>query len=407
MINYLRKRLIFFTMIALTSVMTVIFGAINIVNIARLYDRADTLISIIAHNGGVVPGFAGERNADYPQFNEETEFETRYFTVSLDVNNNPTEINTGHIASVSEVDAAAYAHDIAVHGKKRGFKGIYRYGVSNTAGGKQVVFLNFRAQQQQIISLMMITGSVGLISLAVIMLILLGVSKRVIYPMAENFRKQKQFITDAGHELKTPLAIISANTEVLEMLNGSSEWTQSIKNQTERLDKLVKNLLQMAKMEESGEKIIFCRFNMSEAVKEAVMPFGTMAKQKNKTFATAIQPELMLNGDENGIKTLVSVLTDNAIKYADDGGKVNVSLEKQGKNIVLKVTNTSSGSENENLGRLFDRFYRADSSRSRETGGYGIGLSIAKTITERNKGKISAERINGEICFCAVFPDTN
>ena len=137
------------------------------------------------------------------------------------------------------------------------------------------------------------------------------------------------------------------------------------------------------------------------------MPFGTMAKQKNKTFATSIQPELMLNGDENGIKTLVSVLTDNAIKYADDGGNVNVSLEKQGKNIVLKVTNTSSGSENENLGRLFDRFYRADSSRSRETGGYGIGLSIAKTITERNKGKISAERINGEICFCAVFPDTN
>lgn len=404
MISKLRKKLIVFTMLALICVMTLIFGAVNIVNIYRIYLRADELIMLIAQNGGMVPRFADERIINYPQVNEETEFETRYFTVRLDSYKNPVEVNLGHIASVSESEAIMFAQDIKAHGRTRGFKGVYRYRLEETQNGWLLVFLNCRTQQQQAFAILLISGSVEIISLIIIFFILCIVSRRVIRPIADSIEKQKQFITDAGHELKTPLAIIGANTEVLEMLNGKNEWTESIKNQTTRLDKLVKSLLQLAKMEERAEEVVFSDFDLSAAAAEAAEPFGIMAQQKNRGFTTHIQPGIRMNGDENGIKTLVSVLTDNAIKYAPDGGFVDVSLSIQGKNIRLDIKNTDPGTDEKELNRLFDRFYRADSSRSRETGGFGIGLSIARTIVEANRGKISAyKESGGMICFSAVF----
>lgn len=404
MINNLRKKLIVFTMLALICVMTLIFGAVNITNMYRMYLRADVLITLIAQNGGMVPRFADERIMDYPQVNEETEFETRYFTVRLDKHKNPVEVNLGHIASVSESEAIMFAQDIKAHRRTKGFKGVYRYGMTELPDGWLIVFLNCRTQQQQAFATVLISGSVEVISLIIIFFILCIVSRRVIRPISDSLEKQKQFITDAGHELKTPLAIIGANTEVLEMLNGKNEWTESIKNQTTRLDKLVKSLLQLAKMEERAGEVVFSDFDLSAAAAEAAEPFGIMAQQKNREFTTHIQTGITMHGDENGMKTLVSVLTDNAIKYAPDGGCVNVSLLRQGKSIRLDVKNTDSGTDESELNKLFDRFYRADSSRSRETGGFGIGLSIARTIVEENKGKISAFKDkDGMICFSAVF----
>lgn len=402
MIDTLRKKLIIFTMLALICIMTLIFGAVNIANIYRTYAQTDELINLIADNGGIVPGYSGI--PEYSYMDKETEFETRYFTVRIDNFGNPVEVNLGHIASVTESEAVRYAQDIKIHKKTKGFKGVYRYIVTKTDNGGLIVFLNCRAEQQQIAALLLISGSVVVISILVIFIVLCLVSTRVISPIAESMEKQKQFITDAGHELKTPLAVINANTEVLEMLNGENEWTNSIKNQITRLNELIKGLLHLAKMEEKAEETVFEDFNLSKAVQEVAEPFKTMAIQKNKKFDMHIQPDIIMNGDENGIKTLVSVLTDNAIKYAPESGLIDVSVSQHGKTTKIEVRNTDPGTNETELNRLFDRFYRADSSRSRETGGFGIGLSIARTIVESHKGKISAFRENKNIiCFSAVF----
>ena len=215
-------------------------------------------------------------------------------------------------------------------------------------------------------------------------------SKWAIRPIATNMQKQKQFITDAGHELKTPLAIISANTEVLEMCEGENEWLTSIKNQTVRMDGLVKNLVTLAKADESKIKRQTAKFNLSKAVSETASGFETAAKLANRNFAINVTESIYYRGEESELRQLISILCDNAIKYSDEQGIISLNLYKSGKSVVIEMYNTCEYVDPESVKSIFDRFYRADQSRSRETGGYGIGLSIAKAIVERHRGKIRA-----------------
>lgn len=405
MINRLRKKLIVVTMLAVAGVMLLIFFALNVMNIYTVTMRADNILTVLSENDGVFPKYDKDEEKDnifYEPIYEETAFESRYFYAIL-VNDTVAVINTVHIAAIDENDARKYIQEIIRSGRKNGYKGTYRYMVTKKGYARMIVFLDCRTQIQNIIAIGFISSVVGLACIFVIFVILFLVSKRVVRPMIENMDKQKQFITDAGHELKTPLAIIAANTEVLELCRGENEWTQSIKNQTRRMDKLVKNLLQLAKMDERSLDVVMSEFNMSETVKSEVEPFFTMAESKNRRLTERIEDNIMLNGDETGIKTLVSILVDNAIKYSSDGGEIKVTLEKNGKNIILAVRNRVD-EQDENLNRMFDRFYRADSSRSRETGGFGIGLSIAKAVVYAHKGKISARNEeNNMVCFEAVF----
>ncbi|MCM1486038.1 MAG: HAMP domain-containing histidine kinase, partial [Faecalibacterium sp.] len=195
---------------------------------------------------------------------------------------------------------------------------------------------------------------------------------------------------DAGHELKTPIAIISADAEVLEICEGENEWLTSIREQTVRLDRLVKDLVTLSKLDEEKAKPKFERFDISEAVLDSAMNFETLAKSKGLDFTINVAPDIMYNGNESEIRQLISILGDNAVKYCSENGTIKLSLYKSGKNICIEMFNDCDYIEKDKLERLFDRFYRADSSRSRETGGYGIGLSIAKVVVTRHKGKITA-----------------
>ncbi len=229
----------------------------------------------------------------------------------------------------------------------------------------------------------------GLLSVLVLLLVL---SRRIVKPLAESYEKQKQFITDAGHELKTPMTIISADADLAEMECGENQWLTDIRRQTQRLTALTHDLIYLSRMEEEQPKLQRIDFPLSDVTEEMAQSFQALARSQGKAFSLQIQPMLSFTGDEKAIRQLLSILLDNALKYSPAGGQLELKLEKQGRTVLLAVSNTASQPvESGKLAHLFDRFYRTDQSRSTETGGYGLGLSIAKSIVLAHKGKIRAE----------------
>lgn len=409
MIKKLQRKFIMIAMGSLSLVMLILLSSINLINLYQMEHSVNGAIRILADNQGKFPKYSKEKLPTLDlrlgfQMNPETQFQTRYFVVELNDDNSIRDINTSHIAAVTSDEAAEYASKALSSGKSSGYKDIYKYTVTTQPYGHMLIFLDCRGQLQDAFVFLLISCIVALATLLLVFILVSVLSKKAINPIIESMEKQKQFITDAGHEIKTPLAIISANADVLELTAGKNEWITSIRNQTNRLDKLVKNLLMLSKMDENNVKMVFTDFDLSTAVLETAGPFQTMAESQNKKFIMDIKPELKLHGDEGSIRQLISTLVDNAIKYSDNNGTIKISLSPVKKGIRLDVFNTTDEIDKNNLDRLFDRFYRADSSRSRETGGYGIGLSIAKSITEAHHGKISVNSQDGKsICFTVLI----
>lgn len=242
---------------------------------------------------------------------------------------------------------------------------------------------------------------------AQIILVLIPVvifSRRVTQPVLDNMEKQKQFITDAGHELKTPLTIISANVEVLELCNEENEWTNSIKNQVNRMSSLISNLLMLAKMDEMVEEekqVVY----FGKAVQAAAESFDVVASGKQISMENEIDVSAVVQGSPTRLNQLIMILIDNAVKYTEAGGAIRISCKKKKeKQILFSVWNSCEPMSNREITRLFDRFYRKDSSRSRQTGGYGIGLSAAQAIVRAHKGHISAGNQGKGICFTVQLP---
>jgi two-component system, OmpR family, sensor histidine kinase CiaH len=409
MIKKLQRKFILITMGSLLVVMLLLIGSINGINLYRMEKKLNGFMRILTDNKGQFPKFErGEPPKDDKEFalhmNEETPFKTRYFVVEFNEDKSILQIDTSHIFAVSSGDAAEYAASVLEGSKDSGYKGIYKYSLVELSNGYLVVFMDCSDDIQTAEAFLLISCIVALATLLLMFLLVSVLSKKAIKPIIESTEKQKQFITDAGHEIKTPLAIISANADVLELTGGENEWITSIRNQTARLDKLVKNLLMLSKMDEDNRKMVFTEFDLSEVVIMMAEPFETIAETKNKKFQMDIQPDITLLGDKSSIEQLISTLVDNAIKYSNEGGSIKITLSSVKKGIKLEVYNTTQELDTHNLDKLFDRFYRADSSRSRDTGGYGIGLSIAKSIVEAHHGKISVKSEDGRsICFTVVI----
>ena len=230
-------------------------------------------------------------------------------------------------------------------------------------------------------------------------------SARIVKPFSDNYEKQKRFITDAGHELKTPLTIIDADAEILEMDFGENEWLQDIQAQTSRLADLTNALVMLSRMEEgvsTGTKI---EFPLSDIVDEVCHTFQAPAQVQQINLDSKIEPLISMNGDENAIRGLITILLDNAVKYTNENGTISLTLEKKKNRIYLSVFNTTESISKEQISHVFDRFYRTDASRNSQTGGYGLGLSIAAATVESHHGKISAEtKDEKSLKITVVFP---
>lgn len=400
MIKKLRIKLIAVSMASLFIVLAVIVTALNIFNYHNITKDSDSILNVLAENNGSFPEKKPEKNDDEnlfragPGFNPlnspETPFESRYFSVKLDATGNVLQTDVSHIYAIDEAKAKSLAGEIISKNKTKGFIGDYRYRlVVLEDGSKLVIFLDSTRSLASFGNILWISIIVALLGLASVFILVVIFSRRIVNPIAESYEKQKEFITNAGHEIKTPLAIINADAEVIEIENGENEWINDIKTQTKRLAALTNDLIFLARMEENNNKLNFINFPISDKVSDIAKPFSVIAKTEGKTYGIDIEENLDFKGDENSINKLTSILIDNAFKYSPPGGSIFVSLKKLKNNIVMRVENfTDKSLRSEDLSHFFDRFYRLDPSRNSKKNGYGIGLSVAKAIVDNHKGKI-------------------
>ncbi len=436
MVKKLRKKFVITAMLSLLLILIIMIGIINIVNLHSIYQDADNLLAILTTNNGEFPGMIGFENNDnrenkdnrhnkefrppndgfvpdmpftFARLNNtrsaEMPYQSRYFYVTFDNTGAISEINLSHIAAITEEYATNYANSVYSSSKEKGIYHSYRYKKAvKDDGSTLIVFIDLSSSLFSALKLLSQSLLVGALALIAMFILVFIFSSQAVAPVVESLEKQKRFITDAGHELKTPLAVISANVDVLELEAGKSEWTTSIRNQTKRMNGLVKNLLTLSRMDEERINVVFSDFDLSQVINETATSFQTVAESKNKKYQVDITEGIHITGDKNAMNQLASLLLDNAIKYSSDKGSIHVTLSKD-KNIVFEVSNTCDSIPSGNLDRLFDRFYRADSSRSRETGGYGIGLSVARAIAISHGGNIEAVRDGDKIIrFIVTLP---
>ena len=398
MVEKLRRKFIIISVSATFLVIFVIGLFNNVSNYAQIGRNADNLLHILVENDGFFPkqDLHDLRYALPPKMSPEAPFSTRYFTVKMDEIKNPIEVDTGKISSITTNQALTYANMVLQSKKKSGFADAYKYIIVKKDYGTLLVFVDVGRELQIFNSFLSSSILTGLLGILAVFLTVLVFSKRAIAPIVESYEKQKQFITDAGHELKTPLAIINTNAEVLEMHYGESQWIQSINNQVVRLSNLVESLVSLTRMDEDSYKLVFKDFSLSDLVAGTAEQFDEISTMYDKEIVVDIEENSNYFGNEQSIGQLVSILLDNSLRYGLKDSVIQVVLKKQGKKYILQTTNEAENLRIGNYDILFERFYRADSSRNSKLAGYGIGLSVAKAIVLKHKGKITAESPDGE-----------
>ena len=421
MIRKLRKKFIAAAIVAVFLVLLVLIGSINVINYHSLVKDADETLEILSSNKGsfprqmfreqdrpaepdspMGPGNPPEEDGWYrPSVqqrggNRELAYQSRYFSAWFTEDGAVSRVNLDNLASLTEEEARTFAESMYASGKEKGFAGDYRWCRTTGDGETMLLFLNCQRELATFRQFLYASIGISLAGTLAVFLLLLFFSGRIVHPIAESYEKQKRFITDAGHELKTPITIIRADADVLQTeLDEENEWIADIRRQTNRLADLTSDLIYLSKMEEENPALQMQTLSLSELADETAQSFQALALAKGKTFQSSVAPDLQVNGDEKALAKLVSVLLDNAMKYSPEGGTVELKLEQSGKNARLTVKNSTAPMEEGNADHLFDRFARGDSSRNSESGGFGLGLAIAKAVTETHRGKIHAESEDG------------
>lgn len=407
MINRLRIRFVLLAMTALFTLLAVIVSGMNLVNYRTIVNEADGILDILTENKGVFPeDFGGRSRPMPPNFSPETPYETRYFSVLLDNSGQFASAEIAKIASVNAHTAALYADKALENGRTRGFIDAYRYVYYSENTGSRILFLDWGRKMASFRDFLCSSIAMSLIGLAAVFPVLYSASGKILRPVAESYEKQRVFITDAGHEIKTPVTIISANAELLEMELGENESLRDILTQTQRLKSLTNDLILLSRMEETDMRLAKIDFPLSEAVAETAAAFRAPAAKQNKTLCLHIEPLLTLKGDLASVRKLVSLMIDNAVKYSPENSEISLRLQLQKNVLALTVSNpTQTPVTGEQLSHIFDRFYRTDASRNSKTGGHGIGLSVAAAIVRAHGGRLQAKTgEGGEFIITALFP---
>lgn len=403
MIRKLQIKLIALCMAALFVVLSAILAGVNIINYNGVVKRADEMLGILTEHKGRFPM---DRGALPRGMSPETPYEIRYFSVLLNRNGEVAETETSRIIAVGAEDAVRLAQEVATDSRSQGFIEKFRFLCRTEGDAMRIAFLDCGRHIDNFQNFLVTSVLISLGGFLLVFVLIVGFSKRIIRPISESYEKQKRFITDAGHEIKTPLTIIHADADVLEEELGENEWLTDIRRQTKRLTALTNDLVYLSRMEETDGALQMIDFPVSDVVSEEASSFQALAQTQNKGFRCDVQPMLSMKGDEKTIRQLTAILLDNALKYSPEDSAVSLSMERKNKALRLAVSNeTASPLPAANLSVLFDRFYRSDTSRNSGTGGHGIGLSMAKAIVEKHGGKIQAHSKDGRsLLITCTFP---
>lgn len=394
MIYHLQKKVIRICGISVAFVFMVIFLLIYCFSKRQLNETMDALTDRISDNDGRFPEWRDDRGnpgmpVGVPDFMTiETPFSTRFFTVRFDESGRVKDVDVSFISAITEEAAREYAEETYECGRVRGWMEDYRYKRCPTEHGITIVYVDGSMNRFMSNRMLFVAGVVLIVSAFTIWVTVIFFSKRAVRPVAESYEKQKQFITDANHELKTPLTLVMTNLDILEAEIGENEWLSDIRSEGERMSALVNQLIVLSRMDEDKTNLEMQRFSFSDMVTDVVYEFQMLAQERGKSMEAQIDPKVDYIGDETAVRRVVSIFMDNAVKYCDDGGRIKLRLEKK-KHPVLYVENTYADVGETELDRLFDRFYRADKART-FTGGFGVGLAIAKAIVTQHKGEINA-----------------
>ncbi len=404
MIYILRRKMIWICCSCVVAAFALIFGAIYILGNQQLNRNMDMMTDRISEGNGVfrpfdqnnpmAPGM--DRYPDF--FTEETPFSTRFFTVWIAEDGKIIGVNLDSVSSVAKEEAYQYAQAVLAGGNTRGWQGNFRYKVFSAMRGTGIVFVDGSMNRSMTQGLMWTAAAVLLGCMMLISVVIIVVSKRVVRPIAESYEKQKQFITDANHELKTPLTLILANLDIVELELGHSEWLDDIRTESIRMSALVSQLTALSRLDEGIPQMPVTEFSFSDVCSDTVSEFAPLLESKGLSMTAYIQPDMTLRGDESAIRRLATILMDNAVKYCDPSGEIFLSAASK-RQIELRVENSCIGIDNMQLPRLFDRFYREDRARTAGSS-FGIGLSLAKSIVQQHHGEIKAYKAGpGRIGF--------
>lgn len=409
MIRSLQKKFIRTAMVAVTVLMLLMLGTINVVNILMVDQQVEKNLLMIAENEGIIPAAPSippQEAGRGPKNEYDTFLASNYFVVRFDDDGEIMLTDISRVASLTESEAREMARQVYSSGHRQGRMGRFRFVLreSRLMPGEVAVFLDASGERHSYGQVLLLSLGIGTVCWAGMLLLVTLLSKRAIRPVAENMQRQKQFITNAGHEIKTPLAIIQANTEAMELYNGENKWSRNIRAQITRLTGLTNNLLALARMEEE-KQTTFAPVGLSRIIEESVASFAESLQLRGITMQLDVAPNVTVTGSRDQLGQLVSILLDNAAKYTNTGGFVQVQLRLAEKYVQLSVANSVDRLPDVPAQKLFDRFYRADDARTQKSGGCGIGLSVAQTVVELHGGKLIAayEGLN-HICFTVKIP---
>lgn len=394
MIKKLRRKFIIIAMSSVAAVLFLIIGIVNIVNYVQVDRRSDRVIAILAEGEGQFPS-APPAPDKWHGITRETPFETRFFTATLDEQGDIASIDMRRIAALSESEARSYVEHVRSDGDTHGMYNDFKYTMKTTSAGEMYIFLDCSRDMAIFRNFLLLSICISAGSLILIFILIFVLSKFVLKPVEESYAKQKSFITDASHDIKTPLTVINVETEILEMENGENEYTREIKNQVARLTSLSEKLVLLAKMDEDPHYEM-TEVDLSALLEDLLPPYGRSAGLKKFDFRGDIAPGLTVKCNADLVGQAVGLMLDNALNYALPGGKISVELKQNGKYCEFVMRNDAEGFSAGKHDELFDRFYRSDSSRNSQSGGHGIGLSVVKKIAELHKAKLSAHSDDGK-----------
>lgn len=421
MLKKLRSRFILITMSLISVILIIIL--IGVCFFMAQSEEYQSLMQMeeISKSEGIIrhpipPMFIAKdtKPPKHPPFPLISNFSSNSFAVKLNADGTVIEITPQFESEIQTEQIPDFIAQVETQNQPEGIIKVnniqVRFLKTDKPYGSIIVFLDRTTELATLNRLLLICTLIGFISLIILFIITVRLSKWAISPIETAWEKQKQFVADASHELKTPLTVITTNIDVvlsnsLDYVENQSKWLHYIKSEVNRMTKLVNDLLYLAKLDDDTRKLIKSNFNMSEVYMNTCLPFESIVFESHKFLNLDIASDLMYYGDESRLKQVMVILIDNAIKNTPEGGLITLALKSTHNKIILSITNTGPGIPNEYHDKIFERFYRVDSSRARQTGGYGLGLSIAKSIVTQHQGTIHvSSSVEGPTTFTVILP---